>query len=100
MDEYYYDDEYVCDDLKKMLLIGYLNGEIFPTFISDVKGLPYLFMDVNNILGNGNKVIYAIQIWAESINEAFIIADDYKDLIKKFYEEEIEDILRANGLVK
>lgn len=99
MDEYYYDDEYVCEDLKKMLLIGNLSGDIFPNVIADVKGFPYLFMDVNNILGHGSKVIYAMQLWAESINEAFIIADDYKDLIKKFYEEEIEDILINHGVV-
>lgn len=91
-DDIYDEDEYVSDYLKKMLIIGTIEGKTMEQIIDSDKGWPMLFMDVDNLLGYGNQVIYEIPLYAKTIGEACIIASDYKDLVRKIYEDEPFDL--------
>ncbi len=87
-EDIYEEDEFVIDYLKKMLIIGTIEGKVMQRIIDSDKGWPMLFMDVDNLLGYGNQVIYEIPLYAKTIGESCIIANDYRDLVRKIYEEE------------
>lgn len=91
-DDIYDEDEYVSDYLKKMLIIGTIEGKTMEQIIDSDKGWPMLFMDVDNLLGYGNQAIYEIPLYAKTMGEACIIASDYKDLVRKIYEEKEFDL--------
>lgn len=100
-DEFYEEDEYVIEDLKKMLFIGFASGKFVGGSDAYKDGQPIIFIDISNLLGHGNEVIYEISVWAEKIDNACIIAENYCDLIRKIYEEEEIPLIPINhGLVK